>query len=115
MRHSFASDNHAGVHPDVLAALSAANDGHARAYGDDEVTARAIESFRREFGPEVEVAFVLTGSAANVVALDCLRRPHEAVVAAATAHVNVDEAGAPERFLGSKILPVETHDGRLTP
>lgn len=111
----FASDNSAGIHPEVLAAIEAANAGHVYAYGDDPYTGRAEERFRKVFGADVRVFFALTGTAANVLALQALLRPYEAVICARTAHLNVDECGAPERFLGSKALSVETPDGKLTP
>lgn len=113
---AFASDNWAGAHPDVVAALVAANDGHVPAYGEgDPHTARAEERFREVFGDDTRTFFVLTGTGANVLALGSLLRPHEAAICPEDAHVNVDECGAPERFLGSKLLPVPTPDGKLTP
>jgi threonine aldolase len=112
---SFASDNHAGVHPEVLAAIVEANSGPAPAYGDDAWTARATELLRREFGPDAGVFLVFNGTGANVVGLQAMMRPYEAVVCAATAHINVDECGAPERFLGSKLIDLSTADGKLTP
>lgn len=113
---AFASDNWAGGHPEVMAALAAVNDGHAPAYGEgDPYTARAEERFREVFGPDTRTFFVLTGTGANVLALGSLLRPHEAAICPAEAHVNVDECGAPERFLGSKLLPVPAPDGKLTP
>ncbi len=113
---AFASDNWAGAHPEVLAALAAVNDGHAPAYGEgDPYTARAEERFREVFGPDARTFFVLTGTGANVLALGSLLRPHEAAICPDSAHLNVDECGAPERFLGSKLLPVPASDGKLTP
>lgn len=112
---SFASDNNAGVHPAIMAAIMAANVGHAVGYGDDPWTREAEASFRRVFGQDIEVFFVLLGTGANVLSLSALARPFEAVVCARAAHVNVDECGAPERFCGCKILEVEAPDGRLTP
>lgn len=113
---AFASDNWAGGHPEVMAALAAVNDGHAPAYGEgDPYTVRAEERFREVFGPDTRTFFVLTGTGANVLALGSLLRPHEAAICPAEAHVNVDECGAPERFLGSKLLPVPAPDGKLTP
>ncbi len=113
---AFASDNWAGAHPDVLAALAAVNNGHAPAYGEgDPYTARAEERFREVFGPGTRTFFVLTGTGANVLALGSLLRPHEAAICPEAAHLNVDECGAPERFLGSKLLPVPAPDGKLTP
>jgi threonine aldolase len=112
---SFASDNASGAHPAVLDALVAANQGHAPAYGADAWTARAIDAFRLQFGAEVEVAFTWGGTGANVVGLQCLLAPYEAVICPDTAHINVDECGAPERFTGCKLIDVPTSDGKLRP
>jgi threonine aldolase len=113
-RPGFASDNHAGVHPDVLSAVAAANDGHAAAYGGDPWTMRAVQRFREHFGAAVQAFPVFNGTAANVLCLETLTQPWQAVVCAHTAHLNVDECGAPERA-GRKLLVVDTPDGRLTP
>lgn len=111
----FASDNYAGVHPELLAAIAAANRDHAVSYGDDAWTERAAEAFRRHFGPAAQAFAVFNGSAANVLALSACCRTWEAVICPASAHVNVDEAGAPERVAGLKLLPLPTPDGKLTP
>jgi threonine aldolase len=113
-RPGFASDNHAGVHPDVLAAVVAANEGHAAAYGGDDWTLRSVQRFREHFGASAQAFPVFNGTAANVLCLEALTRPWEAVVCASTAHLHVDECGAPERA-GRKLLVVDTPDGRLTP
>ena len=112
---SFASDNYAGVHPEVLEALAAANTDHARAYGDDEWTARAEGLFRDHFGDQAEMFPVFNGTGANVVGLQVLLRPWDAVICASTAHINVDEGGAPEHLLGVKLIDVAAPDGKLTP
>ncbi len=112
---AFASDNWAGVHPDVLAAIVRANEGHSPSYGADATTQDALELFRGHFGTEAEVYFTFNGTGANVVGLQSLLRPYEAVICASGAHISVDECGAPERFLGSKLLTVDTPDGKLTP
>jgi threonine aldolase len=114
-QHSFASDNHSGVHPDVMAALAAVNGGHAAAYGADSVTARAVAAFRGQLGEQAEIALVFNGTGANIVGLSLLLRPWEHVVCARTAHIAVDECGAPERLLGVKLVEVDTADGKLTP
>jgi threonine aldolase len=113
-RH-FASDNYAGAHPDVLAALAAANRGHVPGYGDDSYTAAAEAAFRRLLGDDARVFFTFNGTGANVVALAAALRPFQAVICPARAHLNVDECGAFERFTGSKLLSVPTDDGKLTP
>ena len=112
---SFASDNYAGAHPEVLAAMAVANDGHAAAYGADPWTAKAKEVLRGHFGPRSESLLVFNGSGANVVCLRLACRPWEAAICGAGAHVNVDEGGAPESVGGIKLLAVPTTDGKLTP
>lgn len=112
---SLASDNYAGVHPAVLAAIGAANADHAPAYGSDAITAQAVEVFRRELGGQVDVFMTFNGTGANVVGLQSLMRTWNAVICASSAHINVDEGGAPEKLLGSKIIDLQTPDGKLTP
>jgi threonine aldolase len=112
---SFASDNYAGVHPEVLTAIADANGGHQVAYGEDLYTARLREVVRDQFGARAEVYPVFNGTGANVVALTSLLPRWGAVIAATTAHINTDEAGAPERMTGIKLLTVPTPDGKLTP
>lgn len=111
----FASDNYSGVHPEVLAAIAAANDGHQIAYGEDAYTARLQEVFAQHFGEGAQAFPVFNGTGANVVGLQSMLPRWGAVIAASTAHINVDEGGAPERVAGIKILNVPTDDGKLTP
>ncbi len=111
----FASDNYSGIHPEVLAAIAAANDGHQVAYGEDDYTARLQQVMARHFGDGVEAFPVFNGTGANVVGLQSMLPRWGAVIAATTAHINVDEGGAPERVGGIKILNVPTEDGKLTP
>jgi threonine aldolase len=113
--HSFASDNVAAAHPAVIDALIAANTGSAAPYGEDPWTERAIRSFRDLFGGDVEVFFTYGGTGANVVALQSMLAPHEAVICPASAHINTDECGAPERFTGAKLIDVPCDDGKLHP
>ena len=112
---AFASDNYAPAHPDVMAAVAAANAGPVTSYGDDPVTARAIAAVRRHLGADAEVLLVFNGTAANVLCLQALLAPYEAVICPATAHTVADEGGAPERILGSRMIAVPTPDGKLTP
>lgn len=111
----FASDNYAGVHPEVLAAIAAANGGHQVSYGDDVYTARLGEVIRAQFGAQAEVFPVFNGTGANVVALTSLLPRWGAVVATSTAHIHSDEGGAPEKVTGLKLFVVPTPDGKLTP
>lgn len=112
-RRSFASDNNAGVHPEIVEAIRAVNEGHVVAYGDDAITARAVKLFKKQFGKDVEVFFVFGGTGANVLGLKAITKPYQAVVCAETAHINVDECGAPEKFTGCKLIAKETTDGKL--
>ena len=112
-RRSFASDNNAGVHPQVVEAIRAVNEGHVVAYGDDDVTAGVVKLFKKHFGKDVEVFFVFGGTGANVLGLKAITRPFNAVVCAETAHINVDECGAPEKFTGCKLIALKTPDGKL--
>jgi threonine aldolase len=111
----FASDNYSGVHPEVLAAIAAANEGHQGAYGGDEYTARLQQVIADHFGAGAEAFPVFNGTGANVTALQSMLPRWGAVIAASTAHINVDEGGAPERVGGMKLLTVPTDDGKLTP
>ena len=111
----FASDNYSGIHPEVLAAIAAANDGHQVAYGEDVYTERLQAVMAQHFGEGVEAYPVFNGTGANVVGLQSMLPRWGAVIAATTAHINVDEGGAPERVGGIKILNVPTDDGKLTP
>ncbi|WP_284976176.1 low specificity L-threonine aldolase [Arthrobacter sp. efr-133-TYG-104] len=111
----FASDNYSGVHPEILAALASANGGHQVSYGEDIYTKRLQEILEREFGQGIECFPVFNGTGANVLSLQSLLPRWGAVVCASTAHINMDENGAPERVGGIKLLQVPTEDGKLTP
>jgi len=111
---SFASDNNAGVHPEVLKAIAAANQGHVVGYGDDPYTHSAVNLFKRRFGNNIEVFFVFNGTAANCLGLKALTNSYHAVICAEAAHICVDECGAPEKFTGCKLIPVPTKEGKLT-
>lgn len=115
MKRGFASDNNSGMHPEILAALSAANEGHAVGYGGDQLTEMAVNRFNQEFGQQTDVYFVFNGTGANVLGLSTLTHSFHSVICAETAHIQVDECGAPEKFTGSKLLPVETNRGKITP
>ena len=111
---SFASDNNAGIHPEVLAAIAAANRGHAVGYGDDAHTEAAVQRFKQHFGHDIEVFMVFNGTAANCLSLKALTESYHAVISAEAAHIYTDECGAPERFTGCKLIPIPTADGKLT-
>ena len=112
---SFASDNNSGVHPAILEALLQANTDHAVGYGDDPWTEAATEAVRRTFGPTADPFFVFNGTGANSVALQAVTRPFNSILCAETAHINVDECGAPARMTGCAVVPIPTPDGKLTP
>lgn len=114
-RRHFASDNYAGVHPEVMQALVEANAGHAPSYGHDEWTERAVSVFRQHFGPAARAFPVFNGTAANVLGLQAVTRPYQAVICGEGAHIQVDECGAPERFTGCKLVLCPTPDGKLRP
>ncbi len=111
---SFASDNNAGIHPKVLEAIAAANEGHTVGYGDDPYTASAVKAFKQHFGPDIEVFIVFNGTAANCLSLKALTETFHAVICADGAHIYTDECGAPEKFTGCKLIPIATDDGKLT-
>jgi threonine aldolase len=111
---SFASDNNAGVHPEIIKAIAAANQGHVVGYGDDNYTAAAVRQFKHHFGEDVEVFFVFNGTAANCLSLKALTNSYHAVICSEAAHIYVDECGAPEKFTGCKLIPLPTKDGKLT-
>lgn len=114
-KRGFASDNNAGVHPEVLQAILKANTGHVTGYGHDVYTERARELFREHLGVSTDVWFVFTGTAANVMSLSAVTRSWNSVIVASTAHLEEDECGAPEKFSGCKILTVETDNGKIHP
>jgi threonine aldolase len=111
----FASDNSATIHPDVLAAIARVNEGHAFGYGHEDYTLSVEARVAHLFGPDAAAFFVFNGTGANVVSLRAACRRFEGVICAATAHLNVDECGAPEAIAGLKLLTVPGADGKLTP
>ena len=110
----FASDNHSGVHPNILRAIESANAGYANAYGDDEYTKRAIKKFKKHFGDNVDVYFIYNGTAANILGLKTVINSFNSIICAETAHLNVHECCGPENFMGCKLIAVPTIDGKLT-
>ncbi|NUS92885.1 MAG: threonine aldolase, partial [Nocardia sp.] len=111
----FASDNNAGVHPEIMEAIALANDGHQPAYGADVYTGNLQKVFGQHFGTQALTYPVCTGTGANVIALQAALPRHGAVISAESAHINADEGGAPEKMAGIKCYPVATPDGKLTP
>jgi threonine aldolase len=115
MNHTLASDNYAGVHPEIFEALRQANEGHAPSYGTDPYTERAIRKFQDFFGADIDVYFAYNGTGANVLGLSALTRSFDAVICSDLAHINVDESTAPEKFTGCKLLTIPTKDGKIYP
>ena len=112
---SIASDNHAPIAPKILEAIIDANHGSAAAYGTDEASKEAHETFKQAFGPDARTHLVFNGTAANVIALKSMLEPWEAVICARSSHLHLDECGAPEAVGGFKLLTVDCPDGKLTP
>ncbi len=112
---SFGSDNHSGMHPAVLQALHKANDGYCPAYGDDPLTEKVLADIKQLFGGGCEAWFTITGTGANILCLQSLMSSFNAVLCAATSHINVDECGAVQKFTQGRLHPINTPDGKLTP
>jgi threonine aldolase len=110
----FASDNNAGVLPDILKELQLVNQGHTLGYGNDKYTEEAIRLFRSHFGEKTETFFVFTGTAANVLGISAVTKSWNSIITASTAHLESDECGAPEKFTGCKVLTVDTPDGKIS-
>lgn len=112
---TFASDNYAGVHPEVMEALMRANSDHASSYGADPYTERAVARFREFFGEDAEVFFVYNGTAANTLGLSAITRSYNSIICSSLAHINVDESTAPEKFTGCKLITINSRDCKLSP
>jgi threonine aldolase len=115
MKKSFASDNYAGIHPEIIQHIMLANAQHAPAYGADEYTAEVIEIFKQLFTPTTEVAFVYNGTGANVLGLSVLAKSFESIFCAEVAHIHVDESTAPEKFIGCRLVTLPSTDGKIKP
>lgn len=113
---SFGSDNNSGTHPRILQALAEANSDHSIAYGDDRWTREAQEIIRTMLDDSgIEPFFLFNGTGANVVALEACTLPFHSILCAATAHIAVDECGAPGKLTGASLKEIATPDGKLTP
>ena len=115
MNRSFGSDNHSGIHPQIIEAIKQASADFFPAYGEDDYTRETEQLFRQEFGADARVFFAFNGTGANVLCLKALTQPYNAIICADTAHIHVDECGAPERFTGCKLMAIHTPQGKLTP
>lgn len=114
-KRGFASDNNAGIHPEMLRAIESANIGHSTGYGDDPWCREAVGLLKKEFGEDSEIFFVLTGTGANILGLKSVLHSFHSVLCTDTSHINVDECGAPENFTGTKIIAIASADGKLYP
>ncbi|MBI9059794.1 MAG: low specificity L-threonine aldolase [Labilibaculum sp.] len=114
-KRGFASDNFSGILPEVMEAIQNANNGHVIAYGGDAYTASAIEKFKSLFGENIDVYFAFNGTGANVISLSTLTQSYHSIICPATAHIQVDECGAPDKFTGCKVIPIDCPDGKITP
>jgi threonine aldolase len=110
----FASDNNAGVLPEILEAIARVNQGHVVAYGDDPYTRSAIQKFEENFGSDIDVFFTFNGTGANVLGLQALNRPYHAVLCSDYAHIYTDECGAPEKHTGCKLIPLPHENGKIS-
>lgn len=115
MKRGFGSDNHSGICQEALSAIARVNKDHALAYGDDEYCSATEKKFQQIFGEQASVFFAFNGTGCNTLCIDAMLRSHEAVICAETAHINVDECGAPQRIVGCRLLTIPTYDGKLTP
>ena len=114
--YTFVSDNTAGLAPEALAALIAANANCVPSYGADDWSARAKRLICDFFATDCAVFFVFNGTAANALALAQYCRSHHSVICHQASHLDTDECGAPEFFTGgSKLITVAGPDGKLTP
>ena len=114
MKHSFGSDNHSGVHPLIMKALVEENNGFRASYGADDYTLSVLEKLEKLLGDNCKALFVLNGTGANVVALAPFVKSFNSILAPATAHINVDECGAADKFTSAKIIPLEHLQGKVS-
>jgi len=110
----FASDNNSGIHPEIVKAINEVNAGHVIAYGDDPYTASAIKVIKKHFGKDTDIYLVFNGTGANVLSFKTLTHSFNSIICAETAHINVDECGAPEKFTGCKLISIPTDNGKIT-
>ncbi len=114
MKRGFASDNNAGVHPEILREIERVNSGHVIGYGSDIYTEQAKQLFKEHLGENTETFFVFTGTAANVLSISGVVNSWNSIITAFSAHLEQDECGAPEKFTGCKVLTVDTPDGKIS-
>lgn len=115
MKKTLASDNYAGVHPEIMDAIIKANVGHQGSYGADDFTAEAVLKFKQFFGDLADVHFAYNGTGANVLGLSAITKSFHSIICSDGAHINVDESTAPEKFLGCKLLTIPSANGKIYP
>ncbi|MCB0355997.1 MAG: threonine aldolase, partial [Bdellovibrionales bacterium] len=113
MAKSFGSDNHSGIHPQILEAIVETNIGHSPSYGTDALTIEVNALFKEHFGDKAETFFVFNGTAANVLSIKTHIKSYESVLCAQDSHLNLDECGAPEAIAGSKLIPLPSPEGKI--
>jgi len=110
----FGSDNHSGVHPDILQALTNVNEGYAVAYGSDKYTTHAFAQMKKVFGKQTSVFFLFNGTATNILGLKNVTSSYHSILCAESAHLTVHECCGPENFIGCKLVNIPTADGKLS-
>jgi len=113
-KNYFGSDNFAGIHPNILKAIQAVNNGYDLAYGQDPYTSSLVEIFKNIFDKEVDVLLTFGGTGANIVALQSVLQSFNAIICADIAHIHTDECGSIEKFSGSKCLTISTENAKIT-
>lgn len=114
MLHSFGSDNHSGIAPEIMEAITTANKDFMVAYGEDEITTAAVNLFKKQLGDNAYPFFVFNGTGANILALKALTNSYNAILCPDSAHINVDECAAPEKMTGCKLVPIPSIDGKVS-
>ena len=110
----FGSDNHSGVHPDILKEINRVNSGFSIAYGGDSYTKKALRLFNQHFGKNIKVYFVYNGTASNILGIKNVTESYNSIICPESAHLNVHECCGPEKFTGCKLVTIATEDGKLT-
>lgn len=115
MIRSFGSDNHSGIHPQILESIIRVNRDHALAYGADELTQKVSYEFKKVFGQSSRAFFVTNGTAANVLGLKSITQSHHIILCSEYAHIHQNELGAAENWIGCKLQPIQSLHGKITP
>jgi len=111
---NFSSENFTGVHDKIMDALIKANTGTVPSYGTDSYTEETINIFKEHFGNDIDVFFTFNGTGANNFGLGCVVERHHSIFCSDEAHLYVNESTAPEAFLGCRLYPIKTLDGKIS-